>query len=101
MAQKFAGKCGVARRVFVLSADTFKLEGDEPWWKLTDVPEKDLDAVMKFMLGQIGPFDILLFFDGRDPNNRETMAKLVNRARHLSEVWIVYADEKRPGRRVA
>ena len=53
---KFAGKCGEARRVFVLSADTFKLEGDNPWWQLT---EKDFEAVMKFMLGQIGPFDIL------------------------------------------
>ena len=29
------------------------------------------------------------------------MAKLVKGARHLSEVWIVYADQKRPGRRVA
>ena len=101
MAQKFAGKCGEAHRVFVLSADTFKLEGDNPWWQLTDVPEKDLEAVMKFMSGQIGPFDVLLFFDGRNPNNREAMAKLVKGARHLCEVWIVYADQKRPGRRVA
>ena len=47
---------------------------------------------MKFMLGQDGPHR-------RPP--RENMAKLVRGARHQVEVWIVYADQKRPGRRVA
>ena len=101
MAQKFAGKSGEAHRVFVLSADTFKFEGDDPWFELTDVPERFLRPAMKFMLGQDGPLDVLLFFDGRNPNNRENMAKLVRGARHQVEVWIVYADQKRPGRRVA
>ena len=101
VAQKFAGKSGEAHRVFVLSADTFKFEGDDPWFELTDLPERHLGAAMKFMLGQDGPLDVLLFFDGRNPNNRENMAKLVRGARHQVEVWIVYADQKRPGRRVA
>ena len=56
---------------------------------------------MMFMLGQTGPLDIILFFGGRNANNREAMAKLVKGARHLCEVWIVYADQRRPGRRVA
>ena len=49
------GKSGEAHRVFVLSADTFGREGDNPWWQLTDVPERDLEAVMKFMLGADRP----------------------------------------------
>ena len=50
---------------------------------------------------QVGPLDILLFFDGRNPTSREAMAKVVKEARHLCEVWIVYDDQRRPGRRVA
>ena len=66
MAHRFAGKVGESHRVFVLSADTFGREGDEPWSQLSDVPEPELDAAMKFMKGQAGPFDVLLFFDGRN-----------------------------------
>ena len=99
--QKFAGKSGEAHRVFVLSADTFKLEGDAPWSELTDVPDRDLEGAMRFMMQQISPFDVLMFFDGRNPNNRETMAKLVKGARYQSELWIVYKDQNRPGRQVA
>ena len=99
--KKFAGKSGEAHRLFVLSADTFKREGDAPWSELTDVPERDLEAAMKFMMAQAGPFDILMFFDGRNPNNREKMAKLVKPARHQSELWIVYKDQDRRERQVA
>ena len=101
MAHRFAGKVGEAHRVFVLSTDTFGRECDDAWQQLSDMSEKDLEAPIKFMMGQTGPFDVLLFFDGRNAKNREVMAKLVKCARHLCEVWIVYAVQKGPGRRVA
>ena len=71
VAHRFAGKAGEAHRAFVLSADTFGREGDSPWQQWTDVPERKLEAVTRFMLGQASPFDVLLFFDGRNPNHRE------------------------------
>ena len=101
VAHRFTGKAGESHRVFVLSADTFGREGETPWFNVSDAGEKELDAVLRFMTQQTGPSDVLLFFDGRSASNRKTILKHVDSARHVCEVWIVYAPQKRAGRRVA
>lgn len=100
-AHRFTGKVGESHRVFVLSSDTFGREGDAPWFNVTDAGEKELETVLKFAVAQTGPCDILLFFDGRSAGNRKTILKHIEHARHLCEVWVVYAPQRRAGRRVA
>ena len=56
---------------------------------------------MRFMVTQTSPSDVLLFFDGRSASSRKIIMKHVEATRHLCELWIVYAPQKRPGRRVA
>ena len=91
VAHRFVGRAGEAHRVFVFSADTFGREGDEPWWHLTDLTEAQLTPVITFLTQQTGPYDILLFFGGRNAATREVISKLVKGTRHLCDVWIVYA----------
>ncbi len=98
-AHEYAGKAGEAHRIFVFSADTYGSEGSEPWVKTN--PTKDLDVVLKFMTSQTGPADVLLSFDGRNLANRKAMTPIMEQARHLSELWVVYDPTKRLGRRVA
>ena len=101
MAHKFVGKAGESHRVFILSSDTFTREGDAAWFNVADANDRDLDAALKFMVTQTGPSDVLLFFDGRSASNRKAIMKHIETGRHLCELWIVYAPQKRPGRRVA
>ena len=50
--------------MFVLSADTFGRENDEPWAQPPDT--NDLEMCMEFMARHTGPADVLLTFDGRN-----------------------------------
>ena len=85
--------------MFVFSADTAELEGDEPWKDTTKC--KSLDAVLDFMKRQTGPYDVLLAFDGRNKCDRKAMAASMETTRHVCEVWLTYNSTKRLGRRVA
>jgi len=98
-AHQFVGKAGESHRVFVFSADTFGKEGPEPWRLTTE--KKDMAMCLEFMLRQTGPCDVLLFFDGRNANDRAAMATGVQSARNLCELWLTYRSTKRLGRRVA
>ena len=98
-AHHFVGKAGESHRVFVFSADTAELEGDEPWRNTSKC--KNLGAVLEFMKRQTGPSDVLLVFDGRDQCDRKAMAASMETCRNVCEVWVIYNSTKRLGRRVA
>jgi hypothetical protein len=93
------GKPGKSHRVFIASADTFGSErADNPWQNFTS-KDGDFSTVIEFMSGQTGPCDLLLFFDGRNPEDRAAMAESVSKNRHICEIWILYQSTKRFGRR--
>ena len=100
LAHQFVGKPGECHRVFVASADTFGGEGHDPWQHFTN-KEGDFAAVLEFMSSQTTSWDVLLSFDGRNIIDRKMMEPIMDKTRHVCELWIVYQPTKRLGRRVA
>ncbi len=97
---KFAGKASESHRVFIFSADLFAEVQHQPW---SCPPEWHTSAqpAIEFMLGQQGPGDVLVVCDGRSRSCRTKLEKLVEGARHQSEIWVVYKPSPRLGRKVS
>lgn len=101
LAHQFVGKPGESHRVFIASADTFGGEGQEPWQQFT-TKDGDFKTVLEFMSSQTSSCDLLLSFDGRNIADRKVIEPIVEKNRHVCELWVVYEPTKRPqGRRVA
>jgi hypothetical protein len=98
-AHKFEGTPGKSHRVFVLSGERWHHEtGASPW---ADEPQStaSLDAALDWLLERQGPCDTLLVFDGRSSSIGATMARKMKKARHASEIWIVYRPRREAGGR--
>ena len=52
------------------------------------------------MLAHSGPTDVLLICDGRSRTCHSELESLLESARHLSEIWVVYTPTPRLGRKV-
>ncbi len=93
-AHQFQGVPGKSHRVFVLSGERWNHEtGASPW---ADEPQStaSLDMALDWLLERQGPCDTLLVFDGRSSSIRATMAKKMQKARHVSDIWIVYQPRR-------
>jgi hypothetical protein len=104
-AYQFAAKAAQSHRVFVFSADTYfeggTLAGPQgkPW--CTPVPwGTGADVIMKWMLTNTGPGDVLMVCDGRSKACRKKLEEFMDKARHVSEVWVIYKPSPRLGRSV-
>ena len=93
-ANEFQGSPGKSHRLFVLSGEKWNHEtGASPW---AEEPEStaSLEMVMDWILERQGPCDTLLVFDGRSSSIRATMERKMQKARHVSEIWIVYQPRR-------
>ena len=96
---KFTGKVGEQHRVFVFSAESFAEHSRSPWKTPVEWCEAASRAI-EFMLAHSGPSDVLLCCDGRSRACRAKIESMLEPARHLSEIWIVYKPTPRLGRKV-
>ncbi len=64
------GKAGTAHRAFLFSADWIGERPTKPWSTMTDMSINNSSNLIKFMLKQMGPFDVLVFADGRNRTSR-------------------------------
>ena len=93
-AQQFQGVPGRSNRVFVLSGERWNHEtGDSPW---ADEPQStaSLEMALDWMLERQGPCDTLLVFDGRSASIRATLERKMQKARHVSDIWIIYQPRR-------
>ena len=97
---QFAGRPGEAHRVFLFSAEMFTESRTSPWTNPGEF-DKAAGPLLDFLLAQTGPADILVLMDGRSKSWRRELDKLAERARHLTEVWLVYQNTPRLGRKVS
>ena len=98
-AHKFEGVPGQTHRVFVVSGERWNVEsGESPW---VDEPEAtpSLETALDWLLERRGPCDTILVFDGRSSSIREMMERKMKKARHVSELWLVYTPKKEAGQR--
>ena len=98
-AQQFQGVPGRSNRVFVLSGERWNHEtGDSPW---ADEPQStaSLEMALDWMLERQGPCDTLLVFDGRSASIRATLERKMQKARHVSDIWIIYQPRREAGGR--
>jgi len=98
---QFKGEAGKSHRVFLFSAELFGVEQvDEPWQDCSSTTA--YDAVMDYICAQNGPFDTLMVFDGRiGGQTRRDLSKKMDMSRNSTEIWIVYLESCRFGRRAA
>ena len=69
---------------------------------MTDMTTKDSSSnIMKFMMKQVGPFDVLVFADGRLRSSRLEIETITEKMRHASEFWVVYKSSARSAERCA
>ena len=93
-AATFEGTPGKSHRVFVLSGEKWSPEtGDTPW---TDEPKAtaSLDMALEWLGDRKGPCDTILVLDGRSTSIRAKMARMMERARHVSDFWIIYQPRR-------
>ena len=57
--------------------------------------------IVEYMMAQQGPADVLVFSDGRSRAVRAELDKFFDRLRHPVEMWVVYRQSNRLGRKVA
>jgi hypothetical protein len=81
-----------ARSVSSIACSFSRPHARSPW----HIP---IDAI-EFMLGHSGPIDVLLICDGRSRTCHSKLESLLESARHLSEIWVVYTPTPRLGRKV-
>ncbi len=84
------GRAGTAHRVFLFSADLLAERQGQPWSTMTDMPTTSSTSLIKFMLKQIGPFDVLVFADGRNRASRLEIEHETAKMRHASEFFVIY-----------
>ena len=68
---------------------------------MTDMPINNSANLIKFMLKQIGPFDVLVFADGRNRTSRLEIEKETVQMRHASELFVIYKSTGRSAERGA
>ena len=93
-ARQFQGTPGKSNRVFVLSGERWSHEtGATPW---QDEPQStaSLEMAVDWLLERQGPCDTLLLFDGRSSSIRAMMERKMQKARHVSDIWIVYQPRR-------
>jgi hypothetical protein len=95
------GRAGTAHRVFLYSADLIGERQTKPWSTMTDMPTNNSANLIKFMLKQIGPFDVLVFADGRNRASRLEIEKETAKMRHASELFVIYKSTGRSAERGA
>jgi len=101
----FVGKAAKQHRLFVFSCDTF-FEGaalaspqGKPW-STPAVLGANVDALLEFMIAQMGPADVLLIADGRSRACRKKVEVFAEKTRNMNEIWVVYKPTSRLGRSV-
>jgi len=87
----FKGKQKELHRAFVWSADLAGESAAEPWKDLSEFAEEAFEASWDFMSKQNGPFDLLVFADGRNRKARRAIEDKVEERGHVCESWVVYA----------
>jgi hypothetical protein len=85
----------------VWSADVFAESQDSPWSKPPSWSGEAARAAVEFIAGQKGPSDTLLVCDGRSRAVRRELETIMETARYVSELWVVYTPTRRLGRRVS
>ena len=93
-ANQFEGEPGKSHRVFVLSGERWSPETAESPWADEPQASASLDVALAWLLERQGPCDTLLVFDGRSSSIRAKMEKKTQRARHASEIWVVYQPRR-------
>jgi hypothetical protein len=94
------GRPGTAHRAFLFSADLNGERSTKPWSTMTDMTPSSSN-IMKFMMKQVGPFDVLVFADGRLRSSRLEIETITEKMRHASEFWVVYKSSARSAERCA
>ena len=93
-AATFEGTPGKSHRVFVLSGEKWSPEtGETPW---TDEPKAtaSLEMLLGWLEERKGLCDTILVLDGRSTSIRAKMAHMMERARHVSDFWIIYQPRR-------
>jgi hypothetical protein len=85
-----------AHRLFVWSADVFAESQDSPWSKPPSWSGEAARAAVEFIVGQKGPSDTLLVCDGRSRAVRRELETIMEAARYVTEIWVVYAPHAAP-----
>jgi hypothetical protein len=68
---------------------------------MTDMSINNSSNLIKFMLKQMGPFDVLVFADGRNRTSRLEIEKETVKMRHASELFVIYKSSARSAERCA
>ena len=95
------GRAGTAHRAFLYSADLIGERPTKPWSTMTDMAINNSANLIKFMLKQMGPFDVLVFADGRNRTSRLEIEKQTDKMRHASELFVIYKSSARSAERCA
>ena len=96
------GKAGTAHRVFLFSADLLGERQTKPWSTMTDMPTTGHTTnLITFLLKQTGPFDVLVFADGRNRASRLEIERQTAKMRHTSELFVIYKPTGRSAERGA
>lgn len=88
----FTGKQKESHRAFVFSADLADEAAAEPWRELSDASADSphAAAMLSWMLTQRGPFDILVFADGRSRRARRVIEEALKDRAHVVEFWVIF-----------
>ena len=92
LVKAFKGKLKEAHRAFIFTADLLAASASKPWQVLSDAPLETpyAKAIIEFMLDQQGPFDILIFCDGRSRKARRVIEDALESRRHVVEAWLIF-----------
>lgn len=102
----FTGKQKESHRAFVFSADLADETAAEPWRELseTSADSPQAEAMISWMLAQRGPFDVLVFADGRSRRARRVLEEALKDRAHVVEFWVIFGGGSSrvcPGRDVS
>ena len=97
----FEGAAGREHRVFVLSAERMLqlVESTNRPWQDPAPLSPVLEWAVDWMLQRRGPGDTIILFDGCSRQVRHMMEKKMRKARHATDLWIVYEPRLVPGGR--
>ena len=93
-------KCGSDHRLLFFGADSAWEPEERPWSAPTQW-RPEFAKIVEYMMAQQGPADVLVFSDGRSRAVRAELDKFFDKLRHPVEMWIVYRQSNRLGRKVA
>ena len=93
-AKAFKGNPGKSNRVFVLSGEKWSYEASDSPWADEAQATDSLRVALDWMLERKGPCNVLLCFDGRSSSIRRVMEENMAKARHSSDIWIIYQPRR-------